>query len=137
MERKQQFNKNKLNPKNEKHLTNNEDIIIGRNAIMEALKAGRRVNRLLIADGSRDGSVQKIISLAKEAGVIFETVPRDRIDKLVAGQNHQGILAYSSPVEYSTLDEIIQLANDRNELPFILLLDEIEDPHNFGAILRT
>ena len=70
----------------------NKDMIIGRNAVIEALKAGRRVNRLLIADGSRDGSVQKIISLAKEAGVIFETVPRDRIDKLVAGQNHQGTL---------------------------------------------
>lgn len=114
-----------------------KDIIIGRNAVTEALKAGRSINRLLIAEGSRDGSIQKIISLAKERQIVFESVSRDRLDKITENQRHQGVVAYSAPVEYSTLEEILQAAAGRNEPPFILLLDELEDPHNFGAILRT
>ena len=114
-----------------------KDIIIGRNAVTEALKAGRSINRLLIAEGSRDGSIQKLIALAKERQIIFESVSRDRLDKIAENQRHQGVVAYSAPVEYSTLEEILQAAKDRKEPPFILLLDELEDPHNFGAILRT
>ena len=114
-----------------------KDIIIGRNAVTEALKAGRSINRLLIAEGSRDGSIQKIISIAKERQIVFESVSRDRLDKIAENQRHQGVVAYSAPVEYSTIEEILQAAEDRNEPPFILLLDELEDPHNFGAILRT
>ena len=115
----------------------NKDIILGRNAVTEALKAGRSINRLLIAEGSRDGSIQKIIALAKERQIIFETVSRERLDKIADNQRHQGVIAYSAPVEYSTLEAILQVAEGKNEAPFLLLLDELEDPHNFGAILRT
>ena len=115
----------------------NKDIILGRNAVAEALKAGRSINRLLIAEGSRDGSVQKLITFAKDNQVIIEYVRRDRLDKIAGSQQHQGIIAYAAPVKYSTLEEILQTAADSNESPFILLLDELEDPHNLGAILRT
>ena len=115
----------------------NKDIILGRNAITEALKAGRSINRLFIAEGSRDGSIQKLIALAKDRQIVIESVSRDRLDRIADNQRHQGVIAYSAPVEYSTLEEILQVAEDKNEAPFILLLDELEDPHNFGAILRT
>ena len=116
---------------------NSRDIILGRNAVTEALKAGRSINRLLIADGSRDGSIQKLIALAKDRQIVIEYLSRERLDKIADNQRHQGVIAYSAPVEYSTLEEILQVAEDRNEPPFIILLDELEDPHNFGAILRT
>ena len=115
----------------------NKDIILGRNAVTEALKAGRTINRLLIAEGSRDGSIQKLIAIAKDSQIVIESVSRDRLDKIAENKHHQGVIAYSAPVEYSTLEEILQVAEYRNEPPFILLLDELEDPHNFGAILRT
>ena len=118
-------------------MSDNKDIILGRNAVTEALKAGRSINRLLIAEGSRDGSIQKLIALAKDNRIVIETISRDKLDKIAGGQRHQGVIAYAAPVEYATLEEILQLAEDRNEQPFILLLDELEDPHNFGAILRT
>ena len=131
----QQMNNQKIPQQQGEKL--NKDIIIGRNAVTEALKAGRSINRLLIAEGSRDGSIQKLIALAKDKQVVIESVSRDRLDKIADNQRHQGVIAYSAPVEYSTLEEILQLAENRNEFPFILLLDELEDPHNFGAILRT
>ena len=115
----------------------NIDIILGRNAVFEALKAGRSINRLLIAEGSKEGSIQKLITLAKNNQVVIEYVQRDRLDKIAGGQHHQGVIVYSTPVNYSNLDEILQTASARHEFPFILLLDELEDPHNFGAILRT
>ena len=113
------------------------DLILGRNAVIEALKAKRSINRLLIAEGSRDGSIQKIISLAKDNRIVIESVSRDKLDKISEGAKHQGIIAFAAPVEYSTLDEILKAAEEKSELPFIILLDELEDPHNFGAILRT
>ena len=115
----------------------NEDIIFGRNSVIELLKSGRKINRILIAEGNRDGSIQKIISMAKEKKIIFEMISRERLDKISENQNHQGVLAYTTPIEYSTLEEILQIADQKKESPFIILLDELEDPHNFGAILRT
>ena len=115
----------------------NKDIILGRNSVIEALKVGRSINRLMIAEGSRDGSIQKLIALAKDKKIIIEHVQRDKLDKISEGQRHQGVIAYAAPVEYSTLDEILEFAESKKEVPFLLLLDELEDPHNFGAILRT
>ena len=109
-----------------------DNLIFGRNAVMELLKSGRSVNKLFIAEGSRDGSIQKIFSLAKTAGVVVEFVKRDKLDKLCDGR-HQGVAALAAAINYSTLEEILEL----NESPFIILLDELEDPQNFGAILRT
>ena len=114
-----------------------KDIIVGRNAVIEALKSGRSINRLMIAEGSRDGSIQKLIALAKDKKIIIENVTRDKLEKISEGQRHQGVIAYAAPVEYSTIDEILEFAESKNEVPFLLLLDELEDPHNFGAILRT
>ncbi len=109
-----------------------DNLIFGRNAVMELLKSGRSVNKLFIAEGSRDGSIQKIFSLAKTAGVVVEFVKRDNLDKLCDGR-HQGVAAFAAAINYSTLEEILEL----DESPFIILLDELEDPQNFGAILRT
>ena len=113
-----------------------DDLIFGRNAVMELLKSGRSVNRLFIAEGSRDGSIQKIFSLAKVAGIVVEFISRDKLDKICGGR-HQGVAAKAAAVNYSTVEEILELAESKSELPFIILLDELEDPQNFGAILRT
>ena len=113
-----------------------DDLIFGRNAVMELLKSGRSVNRIFIAEGSRDGSIQKIFSLAKTAGIVVEFISRDKLDKLCNGR-HQGVAAKAAAVNYSTVEEILELAESKGELPFIVLLDELEDPQNFGAILRT
>ena len=113
-----------------------DDLVFGRNAVMELLKSGRSVNKILIAEGSRDGSIQKIFSLAKTAGIVVEFISRDKLDKICEGR-HQGVAAKAAAVNYSTVEEILELAASRSELPFIILLDELEDPQNFGAILRT
>ena len=114
-----------------------EDLLLGRNAVREALKSGRSINRILIAEGSHGGSISEIINLAKERHLILQSISTDRLDALCGGQRHQGIVAYAAPVDYVELDDILNLAKDRGEDPFIILLDELEDPHNLGAILRT
>lgn len=111
-----------------------DNLIFGRNAVAELLKSNHSINKIFIAEGSRD--VQKIFALAKNAGVIVEFIRRDKLDKLCGGR-HQGVAALAAAVNYSTVEEILQLAENRNEPPFLLLLDELEDPQNFGAILRT
>jgi 23S rRNA (guanosine2251-2'-O)-methyltransferase len=113
-----------------------DDLIFGRNAVTELLNSGHSVNKIFIADGSHDGSVQKIFALAKTAGVVVEFVKRDKLDKLCPGR-HQGVVAFAAAINYSTVEEILEFAASRNEQPFIVLLDELEDPQNFGAILRT
>lgn len=113
-----------------------DNLIFGRNAVTELLKSGRSVNKIFIAEGSRDGSVQKIFALAKTAGVVVEFVKRDKIDRLCDGR-HQGVAAVAAAVDYSTVEEILSLAESKGEPPFVILLDELEDPQNFGAILRT
>ncbi len=113
-----------------------DNLIFGRNAVTELLKSGHSVNRLFIAEGSRDGSIQKIFALAKEAGVVVEFLQRDKLDKLCGGR-HQGVAASAAAVDYATVEEILALAEDKREPPFLILLDELEDPQNFGAILRT
>lgn len=113
-----------------------DDLIFGRNAVTELLKSGRSVNKLFIAEGSRDGSIQQIFALAKTAGIVVEFAKRDKLDKLCGGQ-HQGVAASAAAINYSTIEEILELAESKHESPFIILLDELEDPQNFGAILRT
>lgn len=114
-----------------------EDVLVGRNAVTEALKSGRSINRLQIADGDLQGSVREIIGLAKERGVNVEFVDRNKIDKVAVGHRHQGVLAFVAPVEYVELDDIMAAAAEKKHDPFLLLLDELEDPHNLGALLRT
>lgn len=114
-----------------------EDMVAGRNAVMEALKGSRSVNKLMIANGSTEGSIKEIIAVAKEKGVNIQYWDRSKLDSIARGIRHQGVLAQVAPVQYAELENILQVAQDRNEPPFIVLLDELEDPHNLGAILRT
>ena len=114
-----------------------DDLVAGRNAVMEMLKGSRSVNRLLVANGSSEGSMREIIALAKEKGINIQFYDRSKLDAMAPGIRHQGVLAQVPPVQYAELEDILQIARDRNEPPFIVLLDELEDPHNLGAILRT
>ncbi len=114
-----------------------EDVLIGRNAVIEAIRSGRGINKLLIADGDKEGSVKEVISLAKEQGIVIQFVERSKIDGIAGGLRHQGVLAYVAPVAYSDLETMLQAAETKGEAPFLLLLDELEDPHNLGALLRT
>lgn len=114
-----------------------ENMVAGRNAVMEALKGSRSVNKLMIANGSTEGSIKEIIAVAKEKGVNIQYWDRSKLDSIARGIRHQGVLAQVAPVQYAELEDILQVAQDRNEPPFIVLLDELEDPHNLGAILRT
>ena len=114
-----------------------EDVVVGRNAVAEALKSGRAVNRLLVADQDGQGSIREILRLARESGAIVEMGARSQIEAIARGVRHQGVLAYTSPVDYTPLDELLEAAREKSDAPFLLLLDELEDPHNLGAILRT
>ena len=114
-----------------------EDMVAGRNAVMEALKGSRSVNKLMIANGSTEGSIKEIIAVGKEKGVNIQYWDRSKLDSIARGIRHQGVLAQVAPVQYAELEDILQVAKDRNEPPFIVLLDELEDPPNLGAILRT
>lgn len=113
------------------------DIIYGKNVVTEALKSGRSFNKIVVALGNLGSDVKNIIALAKEKGVPIERADMKRMDKVTQGERHQGVIAYVSPVEYKTVEDIIEIAKERNEAPFILLLDEITDPHNLGAIIRS
>ena len=115
----------------------NSDIIFGRNSVIEALKAGRSINKIILLEGANDSSIKKILTLAGKARIVKEYVSRQKLDKICGGKNHQGVIAMAAAVQYSTLEEILRLADEKNQPPFIILLDELEDPHNFGAILRT
>lgn len=112
-----------------------ENLLVGRNPIREALKAGRPVEKLLVAEGDLSGAARDIVRMAKDAGAVVQFVDRSRLDKLYPA--HQGLLAYVAAVEYKTLDDIFACAEKKGEDPFILLLDGITDPHNLGAIIRT
>ena len=113
-----------------------DNLIYGRNAVTELLKSGHSVNKIFFAEGALDGSAQKIFALAKTAGVVVEFLRREKLDKLCGGK-HQGVAALAASADYSTVEEILSTAESRNEAPFVILLDELEDPQNFGAILRT
>ncbi len=114
-----------------------DDVLVGRNAVTEALKSGRGINKLWIASGNREGSVAEIAALAKERGIVVQYVERAKIEALAGGHRHQGVLAYVAPVPYAELEDILKAAEAKGEAPFLVLLDELEDPHNLGALLRT
>lgn len=114
-----------------------EDLLVGRNAVLEALKTGRPLNKLYIQDGARQGSVKEIVALAKEQGLVLEFVPVERLATLAGKVQHQGIVAFAAPIKYQELEDVLALAKEKNEMPFLLLLDELQDPQNVGAIIRT
>ena len=123
----------------EKNAENERDnnLIIGRNAVSEALRSGRNIDTLLVVRGERNGSVGRIIAECKEKGVVIKEVDKKKLDFMCGQGNHQGVAAYAAVHEYSSVEDIFALAEERGEAPFIILCDELEDPHNLGAIIRT
>lgn len=115
----------------------NDNLVIGRNAVMELLKSGREIECISVAKGEREGSVTRILALAREKGVVVKNVDRKKLDFMCAGANHQGVCASVPAHEYSSVEEILEYAKEKNEPPFIIICDEIEDSHNLGAIIRT
>lgn len=115
----------------------NNDLIIGRNALLEALKSQRAIDTVLIARGERNGSISRILSQCKEREIVVKQVDKRKLDFMCGQGNHQGVAAYVSAHEYSSVDEILEYAKERGEDPFIIVCDELEDPHNLGAIIRT
>lgn len=112
------------------------DYIMGKSPVLEALKSERDINKILIAEGAQRGQMQPIINLAKELNVLVQFVPKKKLDDMAEG-NHQGVVAQVAAYQYAELDDLFALAEKRQEQPFFLLLDEIEDPHNLGSIMRT
>lgn len=115
----------------------NQDLIEGRNSVIELLKSGKDINKLYIQKGERHGSIIEIIKLAKQNKVIMQEVDKFKLDKMSQTHNHQGVIAIVPPYEYCDIDDILKEAKNRGEDPFILILDGIEDPHNLGSIIRT
>jgi 23S rRNA (guanosine2251-2'-O)-methyltransferase len=109
----------------------------GRNAVMEAFRAGKPIDRLFILDGCKDGPVQSIIREAKKGDTILTFVKKERLDEISPDGKHQGVIAYAAAYEYAEVSDILKAASDKGEPPFIVILDGIEDPHNLGAIIRT
>lgn len=114
-----------------------ENIIIGRNPILEALKSGRTIDKLYIRKGAPEPTITKIVGMAKRAGIPVTEADRQRLDSLAMGGNHQGVVATIGLYRYVTISDILQKAADKGEAPFVVLCDRICDPHNLGAILRS
>lgn len=119
----------------EKELKN--DIIEGRNAVIEALRAGRSIDKIYIAKGDVDKTLGHIASKARDAGVVVVEADRRKLDFMSQTHAHQGVIALAAVKEYCTVDDIFEVANERGEQPFIIICDEISDPHNLGAIIRS
>ncbi len=114
-----------------------EDMIEGRNALTEALKSGRTIDKVFVAAGDTDKALARLSALAKEAGAVVVSTDRRKLDQMSPTGAHQGIMAQVAAHEYATVEHILQNAADRGEAPLIVLCDELSDPHNLGAILRT
>ena len=114
-----------------------EFTIEGRNAVLEAFRAGRPIDKLFVQDGCKDGPVQTIVREARKHDTVIQFVARERLDQMSDTGKHQGVIAYAAAYEYAEVEDILKLAEEKGEPPFIFLLDGIEDPHNLGAIIRT
>ena len=114
-----------------------ENKIEGRNAVLEALRAGKPIDKLYVLDGCPDGPVRTIIREAKKGDTIINYVKKERLDQLSETGHHQGVIAMAASYEYATVEDILEKAREKREAPFIFVLDNIEDPHNLGAMIRT
>ncbi|WHH61419.1 23S rRNA (guanosine(2251)-2'-O)-methyltransferase RlmB [Petroclostridium sp. X23] len=114
-----------------------QDKLEGRNPVMEALKSGREINKIFIQKGEREGSIVKIIAMAKEKRIIVQEVERQKLDSLSSTRAHQGVIAFVSMQQYVEAEDILEKAAQKGEHPFVILVDEVNDPHNLGSILRT
>ena len=111
--------------------------IEGRNAVLEAFRSGKTIDRLFVLDGCQDGPVRTIVREAKKHDTIVNFVPKERLDSMSETGHHQGVMAYAAAYEYAEVEDILKIAEEKGEPPFLFLLDGIEDPHNLGAIIRT
>lgn len=114
-----------------------EDLLAGRNAVLEALKAGRELNRVYLQAGLKPGTMKDVFALASAAGIPLETVSEQRLTALAGKVRHQGVVALAAPIKYYELAEVLAIAKEKGEDAFLLLLDELQDPQNVGAIIRT
>ena len=118
-------------------MAKNESQIEGRNAVLEAFKSGKPIDRIYVLDGCQDGPILTIKREAKKQDTIVRYVDKERLDQMSTTGHHQGVIAISAAYEYSEMEDIFNLAKEKDEPPFVILLDNIEDPHNLGAIIRT
>ena len=115
----------------------NENMIEGRNAVLEAFRSGKPVDKLFVLDGCQDSPVRTIVREAKKQDTLLQFVDNERLTQLSQTGRHQGVIAYTAAYEYAQVEDMLALAKERGEDPFLILLDDIEDPHNLGAIIRT
>ena len=111
--------------------------IEGRNAVMEAFRSGKPIDKIFVLDGCQDGPIRSITREARKQDTIINYVSKDRLDQMSSTGKHQGVIAFAAAYEYSTVEDMLNLAREKGEPPFLFLLDNIEDPHNLGAIIRT
>ena len=118
---------------------NEEDnlVIYGRNAVLEAFRSGKTIDRLYVQEGVADGTLQSILRTAKKTDAVINFVSKDRLNKYAEGDKHQGVVAMAAAYNYADVEDILNAAKEKGESPFIIVLDDIEDPHNLGAIIRT
>jgi len=113
------------------------DQVEGRNSVLELLESNRDINKIFIAKGEKHGSINKILSIAKEKRIVIVEADRQKLNQMSESNNHQGVIAIVPPYDYCEVEDILDYANSKNEKPFIFILDGIEDPHNLGSIIRT
>ena len=111
--------------------------IEGRNAVLEAFRSGKTIDKLFVLDGCQDGPVRTILREARRYDTIINYVPKERLDQISETGKHQGVIAYAAAYEYAEVEDMLKAAEEKGEPPFLILLDGIEDPHNLGAIIRT
>lgn len=134
-EKKQFSNNNRKAEENKQR--NFDDQVEGRNSVLELLESEKDINKIFVTRGERQGSINKIIGRAKAKGIVLVEVEKSKLDEMSQTENHQGVIAIVPPFEYCEVEDILDEAKNKNEQPFILILDGIEDPHNLGAIIRT
>ncbi len=137
MRKNSEMKKSKDREQKDKLNIGREDLIIGRNAVSEVLKGNGTIEALYISNNRSEGSIKAIIGMAKEKGILIKEVDKRKLDSMCGGEVHQGVIAKVTPFKYSDVSDILDLAKEKNEDPFIIILDEIEDPHNLGSIART
>ena len=116
---------------------NNDNYIEGRNAVLEAYRSGKTIDKLYVLDGCQDGPVKTITREARKHDSIINYVSKERLDQMSSTGKHQGVIAVSAAYEYAEVEDMLRLAEEKGEAPFVFILDGIEDPHNLGAIIRT
>ena len=115
----------------------NENQLEGRNAVLEVLKSGRDIEKIIVQKGNVEGTIRRIAGMARERGIVVQEAARQKLDEMSQTKNHQGVIAIVSEHEYAEVDDILRSAAEKGEKPFIIILDKITDPHNLGAVIRT